>query len=63
MPTSRIITTTTRISALVDSSLVKGGIFEDRLDGRVEGVLNVNLLVIVGGTLVLVKLVSGMTVE
>ena len=33
------------------------------MDGRVEGVLNANLLVIVGGTLVLVKLVAGMTVE
>ena len=33
------------------------------MDGRVDGVLNVNLLVIVGDTLVLVKLVAGMTVE
>ena len=60
MPT-RSITTTTRISAPADSCHVNCGIFEDRLNGRVEGVLN--LLAIVGDTLVFVKLVACMTVE
>jgi len=33
------------------------------LDGRVEGVLNVNLFVVVGDMLMLVKFFDGMTVE
>jgi hypothetical protein len=63
MPTSRSITTTARISAVVESCHVYGGIFENWLDGRVEGVLNVDLFVVVGDKLVLVKLFDEMTVE
>jgi len=63
MPTSRTIATTTRISAPVDSSLVSCGIFDDRLDGRVESVLSVGWFAVVGGALVLVRVFGGMTVE
>jgi len=63
MPTSRAITTTIRTSAAVDSCQANCGIFEDRLDGRVEGVLSVNLFVVVGDMLMLVKFFDGMTVE
>ena len=63
MPTNRSITTTARISAPVESCHVYGGIFEDGLDGRVEIVLNVDLFVVVGNTLVLVKFFDDITVE
>jgi hypothetical protein len=63
MPTSTSITATARITAPVESRHVYGGIYEDRLDGRVEGVLNVDLFVVVGDALVLVKFCDDMTVE
>ena len=63
-PTSRSITTTTGISAPVDSCHMTCRIFEDMLDdGGFEGLLNVSMLVVVGDTLVLVKVFVGMTVE
>jgi len=63
MPTSTSITATARITAPVESCHVYGGIYEDGLDGRVERVLNVDLFVVVGGALVLVKFCDDMTVE
>jgi hypothetical protein len=63
MPTSKIVTTTARISAPVESCQVFAGIYDDELDGRVEGVLTVDWFVIVGDTLVLVKFFDDMIVE
>ena len=62
MPTSRSITTTPRISAPVEPSHVCGRIFENGLDGRVEGVLNVDVFAVAGDTPGLVRL-DDMTVE
>jgi len=62
MPTSRSITTTARISAPVEFSHVYGRMFENGLDGEVEGELNVDMIVVAGDTPVLVRL-DAMAVE
>jgi len=62
MPTSRSITTTARISALVEFSHVYDRMFENGLDGEVEGELNVDMIVVAGDTPVLVRL-DAMAVE
>jgi hypothetical protein len=62
MPTSRSITRTARISALVEFSHVYGRMFENGLDGRLEGELKVDWVTVVDDTPVLVRL-DAMAVE
>jgi hypothetical protein len=63
MPTSRSITTTARSSASVGFCRIYGRIFENRLDSRVEAVLNADSFVAIGDTLVLAKFFDDTTVE